>query len=431
MTPNFSGAPRWRTMSASVVLAVLIAAGAALITPTRAEAATAVPLGTAASFAVLAGSTVTNTGATTVTGDLGVSPGTAVTGAPQVIGTIHAGDSVAAQAQADLTTAYNNAAGQTPATAIVGDLGGQTLVPGVYNAPSSAGLTGSLTLDAAGDPAAVWIFQVGSTLTTASASSVVLANGAQACNVFWQVGSSATLGTNSTFVGSILAQESVTVTTGAVIAGRALARTGAVTMDTNTITRPTCAATTTAGTTGGSTTGGTTTVGVLGEVVAGTTTGGTTTGGTTTVGVLGGVVAGATTTGGTTTGGTTTGSTNTTGSTTTTGGTTTGGTTTGGTATGGTATGGTTIGITTGGNRGCDHRGYLCDHGGGNGCDQPGNHCDQGGNGGCDHVQYSCDQGGDGGCHHGDSDQSASPPQQHPTSCKYESSPEEARTGRS
>ena len=211
-----------------------------------ARAATPVPLGTADPVAVLAGSTVTNTGPTVVTGDLGLSPGTSVTGFPPgtVNGTQHITDPVAAQAQTDLTTAYNNAAAQAPTGTVSADLGGQTLTPGVYTSASSLGLTGALTLDAQGNANAVFIFQAGSTLTTASASSVNLVNGAQACNVFWQVGSSATLGTASTFRGTILALTSITATTGATVDGRLLARNAAVTLDTNTITRSQCASAT-------------------------------------------------------------------------------------------------------------------------------------------------------------------------------------------
>ncbi len=214
-----------------------------------------VGLGTAGSFAVLAGTTVTNTGPSTVNGDLGVSPGTAVTGFPPgtVNGTIHASDAVAAQAQSDLTTAYNDAAGRTPATSVSGDIGGSTLTPGVYNTGSSLGLTGTLTLDAQGDPNAVFIFQVGSALTTASASRVDLINGAQSCNVFWKIGSSATLGTSSVFRGNLLALTSITVNNGATVDGRLLARNGAVTLDNDTITR--CAAVTGGSTPSGGTTG--------------------------------------------------------------------------------------------------------------------------------------------------------------------------------
>ena len=218
------------------VVVVLAFAGSA-------EAATPVPLGTAEPFAVLAGSAVTNTGPTVINGDLGLSPGTAVTGFPPgtVNGSQHVTDAVAAQAQTDLTTAYNDAAGQAPTGTVSADLGGQRLAPGVYRSASSLGLTGALTLDAQGNANAVFIFQAGSTLTTASASSVNLVNGAQACNVFWQVGSSATLGTASSFRGSILALTSITVTTAATVDGRVLARNAAVTLDTNTITRSRCA----------------------------------------------------------------------------------------------------------------------------------------------------------------------------------------------
>jgi hypothetical protein len=241
-----------------------------------------VGLGTAGSFAVLAGSTVTNTGPSVVNGDLGVSPGTAVTGFPPgtVNGTIHAADAVAGQAQTDTTTAYNDAAGRTPAVSVSGDLGGSMLTPGVYKASSSLGLTGDVTLDAQGDPSAVFIFQVGSTLTTASSSRVVLANGANACNVYWQIGSSATLGTNSTFNGTILALTSITLNTGANVDGAALARNGAVTLDDNVITRGNCASTSPGSTTPGSTTPGSTTPG---STSPGGTPGGTSPGSTTPV----------------------------------------------------------------------------------------------------------------------------------------------------
>jgi len=195
-----------------------------------------VPLGTAANFGVLAGSAVTNTGPSVVTGDLGVSPGTAVSGFPPgtVTGSIDIADTTANQAQNDLTTAYLNAQGRPPGTVVAGDIGGQTLTPGTYTSASTLGITGNLTLNGAG----VYIFQIASGLTTASASQVILTGGATADNVFWQVGSSATLGTGSIFNGNILAQASITVTTGATLNGRALARTGAVTLDTNGVASP-------------------------------------------------------------------------------------------------------------------------------------------------------------------------------------------------
>ena len=237
-------ATRSRSSTTAAVGLLLLALFFALTLASSAgAAATNVPLGTAGSFAVLAGSGITNTGPTTVNGDLGTFPITTVTdlGSMSVTGTNHAGDGVTQQAKTDLVTAYNNAAGQGPTSPIVADLGGQTLTPGVYNSGSTIGLTGALTLDAGGNPNAVFVFQAGSGLTTASASQVNLTNGAQSCNVFWQIGSSAALGTGSSFRGTIIALTSITVATGATIDGRVLARNGTVTLDTNTITRPTCA----------------------------------------------------------------------------------------------------------------------------------------------------------------------------------------------
>ncbi len=209
---------------------------------------TTVPLGTSSTFAVLGGSTVTNTGNTVVNGNLGVSPGTAVTGfGPGIVagGTIAAGNAVAAQAKSDLTAAYTDAAGRAcPIVNLPGDIGGSTLLPGVYcNSATSLGITGTVTLNGNGNANAVFIFQIGSTLITATNNSTVsLIGGAQASNVFWQVGSSATLGTYTTFNGTILAQASITVNTGVVLNGRALARSGAVTLDSNAVTTPAAAA---------------------------------------------------------------------------------------------------------------------------------------------------------------------------------------------
>ena len=229
--------PRLTTLVLIVLFATLLTAAGATASP---GAQTAPGLGSAASFAVLGGQTVTNTGPTTIFGDLGVSPGSAVTGFPPGIvtgGATHAADAVALQAQSDVTTAYNALAGQTPCTDLTGqDLGGMTLTEDVYCFSSSAQLTGPLTLNAQGNAAGVFIFQIGSTLTTAPNSSVSVINGGTACNVFWQVVSSATIDTTTHFVGNILALASITLNTGAtIVPGRALAQTGAVTMDTNNV----------------------------------------------------------------------------------------------------------------------------------------------------------------------------------------------------
>ncbi len=253
-------APRPRHISVWLAPLAVVIVGLAVMAPAVvADAAqTPVGLGTAGSFAILAGSGITNTGPTTVNGDVGTypTPSESGTASMTITGTNHDGDAVTQGAKTDLVTAYNTAAGESPATAVPADLGGQTLSPGTYNSASSLGLTGSVTLNGGGNANAQFVFQAGSTLVTSSTSSVNLINGAQACNVFWQVGSSATLGTGSTFRGTILALTSITVTTGTTINGRLLARNGAVTLDTDTITSPSC--TTSGGTSGTSGTGGTT-----------------------------------------------------------------------------------------------------------------------------------------------------------------------------
>jgi len=226
-------------------LGLIVLLGVTFMMPDHVNAQTNPPLGTAANFAVLGAETVTNTGPSIVNGDLGVSPGSAVTGFPPGIvllpGMIHAGDAVASQAQTDATAAYLNLLGQGCTSNLSGtDLGGLTLTSGVYCFDEGAALTGTLTLDAQGDATDVFIFRMVSTLTTASGSSVAFINGASACNVWWQVGSSATIGTSTSFAGNILALASISLTTGANVTGRALVQTGAVTMDRNRVDISSC-----------------------------------------------------------------------------------------------------------------------------------------------------------------------------------------------
>ena len=216
-------------------LSLALAALAFLIWPASALAATDPGLGSAGNFAVLAGTTVTNTGPSWITGELGVAPGSAVTGFPPgKSGVQHKGDSVATTAQTNLAAAYTNAAAQPcPGTHnFTGvNLGGKNLTPGVYCQTTAPSLTGTLTLNGSG----IYIFQIGSTLVTASGARVVLIGGAQPCQIFWQVGSSATIATSTTFLGNIMALTSIAMQTGATLNGRALARNGAVTLDTNRI----------------------------------------------------------------------------------------------------------------------------------------------------------------------------------------------------
>jgi hypothetical protein len=218
---------------------------------TTAASACPAPIGTgsACGFGILAATpSVTNVGPTNVTADIGIWPAASIVGFPPgtLTGTKHTADAVAQTAQGDLTTAYNAAAGAAGGAALTADIGGQTLPPGVYKATTTLGITGILTLDGKGDPNSAWIFQVGSALTTAAgspsapASQVNLIGGAQAKNVVWQIGSSATLGTYSTLQGTIMAQASITLGTGATLNGRALARTGAVTLDSNPVNVPPC-----------------------------------------------------------------------------------------------------------------------------------------------------------------------------------------------
>ena len=257
----------WKLGAMGLLLALIALAATATFANGASSAQPQVNLRTADSYAVLAAATITNTGPTRITGDLGLHSGTSVTGAPTVIGNTHVADAAALQAQTDLGLAYVDAAGRGPTTPSGADLGGKNLGPGVYNSASSIGLTGTVTLDGGGDANAVFIFQAGSTLTTEVNSRVVLANGAQACNVYWVVGSDTTLKTGSLFNGTILGYNDVTLNTNVVVNGRVLAgaqaspSAGALTLDSDTITRtpcaaaaPTPAATTTAATTTAATT---------------------------------------------------------------------------------------------------------------------------------------------------------------------------------
>ncbi|SEB07089.1 ice-binding family protein [Leifsonia sp. 21MFCrub1.1] len=246
-TSSFSFSSVIRRIGLGATAAALLALLGLTFGPASARADTTldgpVDIGTAAPFGVLGSSAVTNTGPTVVDGDVGVSPGSSITGfggPPEgtLTGTLHQTDAVAAQAQSDVTTAFNTASGLTPTTSGVGELNGLSLTPGVYSGGAlSLADNGALTL--AGSATSVWVFQAASTLTIGSATHITMTGGATACNVFWRVGSSATLGTAAQFVGTVLADQSITATTGATIAGRLLASNAAVTLDTSTVTVPT------------------------------------------------------------------------------------------------------------------------------------------------------------------------------------------------
>ncbi|NUU16579.1 DUF3494 domain-containing protein [Cellulomonas humilata] len=235
--------PRTRTFT---VLAAVVVAAALATVPSAAQAAlgTPVPLGAGSTFVVLAGAGVTNTGATTLGGDIGTFPTTSITGPgtiTQASGVNHGGDAVTQQAKTDLVTAYDAASSQSPDPLGGVELAGLTLEPGVYDTGGVIELNGNLTLDGNGDPNAVFVFQSLSELLAGAASSVTFIDGATACNVYWRVPSSATILAGSRFAGTILAMTSITFEAGATLDGRALARTGTVTMITNTITLPACA----------------------------------------------------------------------------------------------------------------------------------------------------------------------------------------------
>ncbi len=211
-----------------------------VVIPVQTTTQSTITLAGASNLAVLAGSSITNTGATTITGDLGLSPGSSVGGFPPGIlnGTQHINDVISNQAKLDLTAAYNDAAGRTSTDIVTlsGNIGGLTLTPGLYKSTSSLAISsGDLTFDAKGNANAVFIIQIATTLTTTSGRKVILSGGALASNIFWQVGSSATFGTTSVFKGTVMAMQSITFNTGATLDGRGLARTGAVTMAGNTI----------------------------------------------------------------------------------------------------------------------------------------------------------------------------------------------------
>lgn len=241
-SPRASGGGAAPAVAVSVVAVLALGSTLVVLDQLPAEAADPpVLLGSTETFSVLGGETVTNTGASFLGQSLGVHPGTAATGFPPgLVGSeTHLGDAVALQAKSDLTTAYGDAAGRTPFVELPAELGGQTLTPGTYRLPA-AQLTGTLTLDTLGDPAAVFVFQLTSGLTTATDSEVAFLDDAASCNVYWQIAESAAIGTRSDFVGTVMASTSISMDDGATLEGRALAQTGEVTLINNTITAPVC-----------------------------------------------------------------------------------------------------------------------------------------------------------------------------------------------
>jgi hypothetical protein len=211
--------------------------------PVQSSPQGSVPIASSASLAsmvLLGGSTITNTGSTVITGDIGLSPGSSINGFPPGIlnGTQHINDALANQAKVDLTTAYNDAAGRTSSEIVTlsGNIGGLTLTPGLYKSTSSLALSsGDLTFDALGNANAVFVIQIASSLTVTSGRQVFLSGGASAANIYWQVGTSATFGTTSAFKGTVIVMQSISFNTGATLDGRAFARTGAITLAGNTL----------------------------------------------------------------------------------------------------------------------------------------------------------------------------------------------------
>ena len=240
--PASVGGPARRTIGP---LALVVATAAILFVASggTAEASSApIDLGSATSFAVLASTGISNSGTTTLTGDVGTSPSTTISGGTlQVTGTTHSDDAVARAAEVDLHTAYGDAANEGPATSIASELGGQTLSPGVYAASTSFDINGTLTLDGGGNPNAVFVLQTGADLTTVADSHIALAGAAQACNVFWQLGGSATLGNDASVAGTVMAQTDITANAGGVVDGRLLSLGGAVSLSSDTVSVPSCA----------------------------------------------------------------------------------------------------------------------------------------------------------------------------------------------